>query len=314
MSERRTPGIWATAVGTFRVLRRVWHTARRVCAGVVGLAFAMSWPPAVLVILGYALLFGSRFGLAVGVLVGVAFVLLVGIGECRGAQADVAAAMPWVAVVISDAATAVLFIGWSTGPFTILAEAFSTALALFGGSRIAPRTCAPRSRESGSSYTDRPCRRVCLQGCRVVDLGHDPSARAARVLGDLGASVTRVVSPTGDVLTGNVGASVERGQARGRARRKRSRLDALLPTPTSCSTRPARRARISSTRARTGRGVGQHHSVRARRPALAWRATDLGVMAASATCTAPAIPTARPCGAPSRRATRTAGPRPRTRR
>ena len=43
-----------------------------------------------------------------------------------------------------------------------------------------------------------------LEGLRVVDLGGDPAARAARVLGDLGASVERVVPPEGDVLAGNV--------------------------------------------------------------------------------------------------------------
>jgi crotonobetainyl-CoA:carnitine CoA-transferase CaiB-like acyl-CoA transferase len=43
-----------------------------------------------------------------------------------------------------------------------------------------------------------------LAGINVVDLGHDPSARAARILADLGATVTRIVPPEGDVLTGNV--------------------------------------------------------------------------------------------------------------
>ena len=43
-----------------------------------------------------------------------------------------------------------------------------------------------------------------LEGLRVVDLGGDPAARAGRVLADLGATVTRVVPPSGDVLHGNV--------------------------------------------------------------------------------------------------------------
>jgi len=43
-----------------------------------------------------------------------------------------------------------------------------------------------------------------LDGYRVLDLGGDPSARATRVLGDLGADVVRVVPPTGDPLTANV--------------------------------------------------------------------------------------------------------------
>ena len=43
-----------------------------------------------------------------------------------------------------------------------------------------------------------------LDGLRVLDLGGDPSARAGRVLGDLGADVVRVVPPAGDPLAGNV--------------------------------------------------------------------------------------------------------------
>ena len=43
-----------------------------------------------------------------------------------------------------------------------------------------------------------------LDGLRVLDLGGDPSARAARVLGDLGADVVRAVPPAGDRLGGNV--------------------------------------------------------------------------------------------------------------
>ena len=42
-----------------------------------------------------------------------------------------------------------------------------------------------------------------LDGLRVLDLGHDAGARAARVLGDLGADVVRVVPPAGDPLRGN---------------------------------------------------------------------------------------------------------------
>ena len=43
-----------------------------------------------------------------------------------------------------------------------------------------------------------------LEGLRVLDLGGDPSARAARVLGDLGADVVRVVPPGGDPLPPSV--------------------------------------------------------------------------------------------------------------
>ncbi|MGH7821970.1 MAG: CoA transferase, partial [Candidatus Binatia bacterium] len=37
-------------------------------------------------------------------------------------------------------------------------------------------------------------------GIRVLDLGDEPAARAARIFGDLGAEVVRVVPPSGDPL------------------------------------------------------------------------------------------------------------------
>ena len=43
-----------------------------------------------------------------------------------------------------------------------------------------------------------------LDGLRVLDLGGDPSARAGRVLGDLGADVVRAVPPAGDPLSGTI--------------------------------------------------------------------------------------------------------------
>src|SRR5438132_10899204 len=49
-----------------------------------------------------------------------------------------------------------------------------------------------------------PMAQRLLAGLRVVDLGAEPSARAARVLGDLGASVVRVVPPGGDVLRAGI--------------------------------------------------------------------------------------------------------------
>jgi crotonobetainyl-CoA:carnitine CoA-transferase CaiB-like acyl-CoA transferase len=42
-----------------------------------------------------------------------------------------------------------------------------------------------------------------LSGLRVVDLGSEPAARAARVLGDLGATVVRVIPLSGDGLRDN---------------------------------------------------------------------------------------------------------------
>ena len=43
-----------------------------------------------------------------------------------------------------------------------------------------------------------------LEGLRVLDLGGDTSARAARVLGDLGAEVVRVVPAGGEPLPHSV--------------------------------------------------------------------------------------------------------------
>jgi crotonobetainyl-CoA:carnitine CoA-transferase CaiB-like acyl-CoA transferase len=51
-----------------------------------------------------------------------------------------------------------------------------------------------------------------LHGINVVDLADDPGARAARVLGDLGAAVVRVVPPSGDPLSGNVAAAWNAGK------------------------------------------------------------------------------------------------------
>ena len=56
-----------------------------------------------------------------------------------------------------------------------------------------------------------------LDGLQVLDLGHDPAARAGRILSDLGASVTRVVPPSGDPLTGNVARAWNAGKTGGRA-------------------------------------------------------------------------------------------------
>ena len=123
-----------------------------------------------------------------------------------------------------------------------------------------------------------------LEGVRVVDLGGDPSARAGRVLGDLGACVVRVVPPDGRRAHGQRRPGVERGQGRADAgapttpelddaagRRRRRVRHAARRRHASCSTRAARRTRSGCTSRRsasTGRGAS-------------WRASDLGVMAAS---------------------------------
>ena len=68
-----------------------------------------------------------------------------------------------------------------------------------------------------------------LDGLRVLDLGGDPSARAGRVLGDLGADVVRVVPPTGDPLGRQHRASRgTRASKWSRSRPTTPTLDALL--------------------------------------------------------------------------------------
>src|SRR5437764_13407960 len=70
-----------------------------------------------------------------------------------------------------------------------------------------------------------------LEGLRVVDLGGDPSARAGRVLGDLGASVTRVVPPEGDGLRGNVARAWNAGKPARSLAAGEPELAALLEEP-----------------------------------------------------------------------------------
>ena len=124
-----------------------------------------------------------------------------------------------------------------------------------------------------------------LDGLRVLDLGRRPGrARAARVLGDLGAEVVarRAARPaTPDAA--NVARAWNAGKHGARARGRRSRARrAARRAPTSCSTRRAPRVRISSIRAArpTRSGCASRRSG-ATGPRAAWRVTDLGVMAAS---------------------------------
>jgi crotonobetainyl-CoA:carnitine CoA-transferase CaiB-like acyl-CoA transferase len=122
-----------------------------------------------------------------------------------------------------------------------------------------------------------------LDGLRVLDLGGDPSARAARVLGDLGADVVRVVPPGGDRFdpildrTWNAGKQVVLLAADDPA------LDALLADADVVFDElgasglhqldPARAPQAVWVRISPFGSVG---------PRSGWRATDLGVMAASA--------------------------------
>jgi crotonobetainyl-CoA:carnitine CoA-transferase CaiB-like acyl-CoA transferase len=121
-----------------------------------------------------------------------------------------------------------------------------------------------------------------LAGLRVVDLGSEPSARAARVLGDLGATVVRVVPPDGDVLHGNVARAWNAGKQIVALPADAAALDALLTAADVVFDSPG--------------ATGTHELDPARAPGAvwvsitpfgldgprsSWRASDLGVMAAS---------------------------------
>ena len=121
-----------------------------------------------------------------------------------------------------------------------------------------------------------------LDGLRVLDLGGDPSARAARVLGDLGADVVRAVPPHGDPLPHSVARAWNAGKQVVRVGATDRELDDLLAVADVVFDEPG--------------WPGTHHVDRARAPQAVWvritpfggtgpratwRASDLGVMAAS---------------------------------
>jgi crotonobetainyl-CoA:carnitine CoA-transferase CaiB-like acyl-CoA transferase len=121
-----------------------------------------------------------------------------------------------------------------------------------------------------------------LAGLRVVDLGSEPSARAARVLGDLGAAVVRVVPPDGDVLRADSARAWNAGKEVIALAADAAELDARLDTADVVFDSPG--------------ATGTHQLDPARAPAAvwvsitpfgvdgprsSWRASDLGVMAAS---------------------------------
>ena len=121
-----------------------------------------------------------------------------------------------------------------------------------------------------------------LSGLRVVDLGAEPAARAARVLGDLGATVVRVVPPAGDVLSGNVARAWNAGKQVVALTADDPQVDELLAAADVVFDSPG--------------AAGTHELDPARAPGAAWvsitpfgldgprstwRSSDLGVMASS---------------------------------
>src|SRR5262245_43415376 len=121
-------------------------------------------------------------------------------------------------------------------------------------------------------------------GIRVLDLGEDVAARAARILADLGADVVRVVPPSGDPLAGRPAA--ERAWTAG------TRVTALAADDPALERLLAGADVVFDTPG--ARGVHVIDPTRAPRavwvsitpfgmtgPRAAWHASDLGVMASS---------------------------------
>ena len=121
-----------------------------------------------------------------------------------------------------------------------------------------------------------------LEGLRVVDLGGDPAARAARVLGDLGASVERVVPPEGDVLAGNVARAWNAGKRIHRLAADDPELDALLRDADVVFDTPGVAGTHVLDPGRAPDAVWVHITpFGLDGPRASWRASNLGVMAAS---------------------------------
>src|SRR5262249_40811207 len=130
-----------------------------------------------------------------------------------------------------------------------------------------------------------------LEGLGVVDLGDDPSARAARVLGDLGSSVTRVVPPSGDVLHGNVARAWNAGKHMRALAADDAELDALLAAADVVFDTPGVAGTHQLDPARAPDAVWVHITpFGLDGPRSSWRASDLGAMAARGNIDVPGHP------------------------
>ena len=122
-----------------------------------------------------------------------------------------------------------------------------------------------------------------LEGLLVLDLGGDTSARAARVLGDLGADVVRVVPPGGDPLPHSVSRAWNAGKQVVRLAAGDHELETLLAEADVVFDEPGEPGTHDLDPARF---APQAVWVRitpfgAEGPRSTWRASDLGVMASS---------------------------------
>src|SRR5262249_48176267 len=121
-----------------------------------------------------------------------------------------------------------------------------------------------------------------LEGVRVVDLGAEVAARAARVLGDLGASVVRVLPTEGDVLLGNAARAWNAGKRVVALADDDAELavllgnaDVVFDTPFADGTHCLDPARAPGAVWVSITPFGLDG------PRSTWRASDLGVMASS---------------------------------
>ncbi len=121
-----------------------------------------------------------------------------------------------------------------------------------------------------------------LAGLKVVDLGGEPSARAARVLGDLGATVTRVVPPNGDVLPANLARAWNVAKRVVLLSADAAELDELLGAADVVFDSPGTEGthELEPSRAPNAAWVSIT-PFGLDGPRASWRASDLGIMAAS---------------------------------
>jgi crotonobetainyl-CoA:carnitine CoA-transferase CaiB-like acyl-CoA transferase len=121
-----------------------------------------------------------------------------------------------------------------------------------------------------------------LEGVQVVDLGADPAARAARILADLGAAVVRVVPPAGDPLAGNPAVAWNAGKQVLELDAGDAALDDLLARAQVVFATPGAPGVHALDPARAPEAVWVHLTpFGVEGPRATWRASDLGVMAAS---------------------------------
>ncbi|GIU88103.1 MAG: hypothetical protein KatS3mg009_2618 [Acidimicrobiia bacterium] len=122
-----------------------------------------------------------------------------------------------------------------------------------------------------------------LHGLAVLDLADDPGARAARILGDLGAAVVRVVPPTGDPLPHRDARAWNAGKDVRALAADSPELDALLAAADVVVDTPHARGVHVLDPGRAPHAVWVSITpFGLDGPRAHWRASDLGVMASSA--------------------------------